>query len=74
MILITLKMSLMSIERFILVSYLVCHQTKNIYQPKKPKGHKFKFKLQELINIIQQDKTRYERRLGLPQKTEKIVR
>ena len=28
-----------------------------------PKGHKFKFKLQELINIIQQDKTRYERRL-----------
>ena len=38
---------------------------------KKPKGHKFKFKLQELINIIQQDKTRYERRLGLPQKTEK---
>lgn len=30
---------------------------------KKPKGHRFKFKLQELINIIQQDKTRYERRL-----------
>jgi hypothetical protein len=30
---------------------------------KKPKGHKFKYKLQELIKIIEQDKSRYEKRL-----------
>ena len=66
MILITLKNEL-NVYRAVHIGKLFgMSPNKKIFTSlKKPKGHKFKFKLQELINIIQQDKTRYERRLGV---------